>query len=114
MPTRAVRSSSDRCWNPFYHWTDSKIRCHLLTCVIALTVLRLLELRVNRSRGENDRLSGKTILEEMSNLDSVWLWYSGKRKPERMLEAPTKTQAEVLKSFGWEIVDGGVLQECVH
>lgn len=65
-------------------------------------------------RNEKDRISGKTILEEMSNLDSVWLWYAGKRKPERMIEAPMKTQSEVLKSFGWEIIDGGVLQECVH
>ena len=29
-----------------FHWTDSKIRCHLLTCVIALTMKRLLELKV--------------------------------------------------------------------
>jgi len=109
---RSSKSKDHVRLNPFYHWTDSKIRCHLLTCAIALTVLRLLELRVNRSRNGKDRLSGKTILEEMSNLDSVWLWYSGKRKPERMIETPMKTQSEVLKSFGWEIADGGVLQEC--
>ena len=109
---RSSKSKDHVRLNPFYHWTDSKIRCHLLTCAIALTVLRLLELRVNRSRNEKDRLSGKTILEEMSNLDSVWLWYSGKRKPERMIESPTKTQADVLKSFGWEIIKSGVLQQC--
>jgi transposase len=111
---RSSKSKDHVRLNPFYHWTDSKIRCHLLTCAIALTVLRLLELRVNRSRNEKDRLSGKTILEEMSNLDSVWLWYSDKRKSERMIEAPMKTQSEVLKSFGWEVIKSGVLQECVR
>ena len=108
---RASKSTDHVYLNPMYHWTDSKIRCHLLTCVIALTVLRLLEIRVNRNRREHDLLSGKTILEEMSNLDSVWLWYEGKKKPEQMIESPTKTQAEVLSSIGWEIIEGGVLQE---
>jgi transposase len=33
--------------NPFFHWTDGKILCQLLTCVIALTVLRMLERKVD-------------------------------------------------------------------
>ena len=108
---RASKSSDHVCLNPMYHWTDGKIRCHLLTCVIALTMLRLLEIRLNAGRSGDNRLSGRTILEEMSNLDSVWLWYKGRRKPEQMLESPTKTQAEVLNSFGWAINDSGVLQK---
>jgi transposase len=82
--------------NPFYHWTDGKIRCQLLTCVIALTVLRLLEIKVNESGNASERLSGRRILEEMSHLDSTWLWYEGKRKPQYVIEAPTETQSEVL------------------
>ena len=34
---------------PIRHWTDSKIRCHLLTCVIAMTYLRRLELRLQQA-----------------------------------------------------------------
>lgn len=108
---RASKSKDHVYLNPMYHWTDSKIRCHLLTCVIALTVLKLLEIRVNRDRHPEELLSGKTILEEMSSLDSVWMWYPDKKKPERMMESPTKTQSEVLRSFGWEIIKGGVLQK---
>lgn len=94
--------------NPFYHWTDSKIRCQLLTCAIALTVLRLLEITIN---GEGrKRYSGRQILEEMSHLNSTWLWYADKRKPKQALDTPTNTQADVLKAFGWEIGPGGVLQ----
>jgi len=99
--------------NPFYHWTDSKIRCQLLTCVIALTVLRLLEITVNNHRKGTERLSGHKILEEMSHLNSTWLWYTGKSKPENALDDPTQTQADVLKALGWQIGDGGVLQQ-VH
>jgi len=36
---RASKSSNVGV-TPFFHWTDGKIRCHLLSCVIALTVLR--------------------------------------------------------------------------
>ncbi len=97
--------------NPFYHWTDDKIRCQLLTCVIALTALRLLEAAVNRSNSENEPISGATILEEMSHFDSVWLLYPGKRTPVRVLETPTDLQSEVLKAFGCAVAEGGVLQE---
>ena len=97
--------------NPFYHWTDGKIRCQLLACVIALTVLRLLEIKVNEIVNASERLSGRRILEEMSHLDSTWLWYEGKRKPEHVIEAPTEAQSEVLRSFGWKIDTGGVLQK---
>ena len=107
---RASKSSHHVQVNPFYHWTDSKIRCQLLTCVIALTVLRLIEITVNGTACSPDRLSGRQILEEMSHLDSTWLWYAGKRKPERVIETPTEIQAEVLRAFGWSIEAGGVLQ----
>jgi transposase len=97
--------------NPFFHWTDSKIRCHLLTCVIALTVLRLLELQANKNRTASQRLSGRQILEEMSQLNSTWLWYAGKRKPVRAIDTPTELQNDVLKSFDYAVGDGGVLQQ---
>jgi len=98
--------------NPLFHWTDSKIRCQLLTCVISLSILQLMEMTVNQAlaRTSNGAISGLEILEEMHHLHSSWLWYPGKRKPEHVIEEPTKTQAEVLKAFGWAVDRGGVLQ----
>lgn len=90
---RASKASQHIQVNPFYHWTDGKIRCQLLTCVIALTALRLLEIKVNGANADADaqaRLSGRQILEDMSNLNSTLLWYSEAREPERMIETPTK------------------------
>jgi len=107
---RASKSSSHVSVHPFFHWTDGKIRCHLLSCVIALVALRLIERAVKGSRA-GEPLSGETILPEMRRLHTVWAWYPGKREPERILEGPTKTQAEVLQAFGYRVGDGGVLQE---
>lgn len=108
---RASKSGRHIQVNPFYHWTDSKIRCQLLTCVIALTTLRLLEARVNETREGSAPLSGQRVLEEMVPLNMSWLWYAGKRNPERVLDTPTETQMTVLKAFGWAIGTGGVLQK---
>lgn len=109
---RASKSSHHIQVNPFYHWTDSKIRCQLLTCVIALTALRLLEIQLNGAGEGAAPLSGHQILEEMSELNMSWLWYAGKRNPECVLDTPTPAQMKVLRAFGWMIGEGGVLQEC--
>lgn len=111
---RETKSPDNIRVQPLRHWTDSKIRCHLLTCVMALVALNLIEQRT-RAQGVVDDsgnlMSGRRVLEAMQNLHSVVLWYPGKRKAERMMETPTKTQAKTLEAFGWEISPGGVLQE---
>ena len=107
---RASKSAAHVDVNPFYHWTDGKIRCQLLCCVIALVALRLIERTVNANRG-GDPISGRTIIDRMRRLHSSMLWYPGKREAERVLETPDTTQSEVLQAFGYRITDGGVLQE---
>jgi transposase len=104
---RQFRVSKASCHvrvNPMFHWTDSKIRCHLLTCVIALACLRLLELIVG------GRHSAKTIMEEMHNLDCVLSWRKGAKLPQVQIEQPNEIQAQVLAAFGYEIKDNWVLQ----
>jgi transposase len=89
--------------NPMFHWTDSKIRCHLLSCVIALSCLRLLELKVGGGH------SAKTIMEEMQHLNCVLSWRNSARKPEIQIEDPSELQAHVLTALGYQIKDGWVL-----
>ena len=93
--------------NPLRHWTDSKIRCHLFTCVVALTYLRRIELRLARA---GIKRSAEEVMEDMHNLHSVLFLNDGRSTPKRKLEVPTKTQAEVLTAFGYKIDSGGVLQ----
>jgi len=92
---------------PVRHWTDSKIRCHVFTCVAALSLLRIIELRMRRA---GLQITAKTAMRQMESLHSCLTWLPGKRKAFRILEDPDENQAEILKAFGWEII-GGVLRE---
>lgn len=92
---------------PIRHWTDSKIRCHLFTCVVALTYLRRIELKL-KSSGINR--TAENVMDDMKHLHSILSLQTGARKPARRLETPSKTQAEVLSAFGYRIDDNGVLQ----
>ncbi len=92
---------------PIRHWTDGKIRCHILTCVVALTYLRIIELRVRRA-GLN--LTASTVMQQMQRLHSCLCFSPAKRKPLRMIEQPNDIQAQILHAFGFQMNDGGVLQ----
>lgn len=91
---------------PIRHWTDSKIRCHLFCCVVALTYLRRLEIKLKRN-GINRTASD--VIQDMNHLHSI-LSITGSRKPRRYLERPSKTQAKVLTALGYRISSEGVLQ----
>lgn len=92
---------------PIRHWTDSKIRCHLFTCVAAMTYLRRLELRLS---GAGVSRTAEDVMEDMQHLHSVLTLNKGSIKPIRRLETPTKTQCEVLSALGHRVDDSGVLQ----
>jgi transposase len=92
---------------PIRHWTDSKIRCHLFTCVAAMTYLRRLELKLSAA-GVNR--TAENVMEDMQHLHSVLTLNKGSIKPIRRLETPTKTQSEVLTALGHRIDASGVLQ----
>jgi len=92
---------------PIRHWTDSKIRCHLFTCVVAMTYLRRIELKL-RSAGINR--TAEHVMEDMKHLHSILTLQKGARKLTRRLETPSKTQVEVLLAFGYRADDSGVLQ----
>jgi len=101
------QSNSTMSVRPIHHWTDSKIRCHLLCCVIALTYLRRLELRVER---HGIKRTARDILDDLSHLHSALILDKRSRKPRRIIEQPGKTQEEVLKALGHCIDAHGVLQ----
>lgn len=93
--------------SPVRHWTDSKIRCHLFTCVVAMTYLRRIELKMAAT---GVKRSIEDIMADMHHLHYVLTVKKGSRRPERRLETPSKTQAEVLSAFGYHVDDGGILQ----
>jgi transposase len=94
---------------PFRPWTDNKIRGHILTGVVALTYLRLLEIRLHRA---GLSISASTAMENMRRLHSCLCWTVSKRSADRFIEEPTQIQAQILAAFGYKIA-GGVLQNIV-
>ena len=92
---------------PIRHWTDGKIRCHIFTCMAALTYLRILE---NRLHGAGITQTADRAMDTMRKLHSCLCWYTGKPRPQRIIEEPSEDQSAILKAMGYEI-SSGVLQK---
>ena len=108
MEFRQSKAADQVSVMPVRHWTDSKIRCHLFTCVVAMTYLRLLELDLERA---GIKRTASDVIEELRSLDSVLTIPKGARTPRRRLATPSKTQALVLHALGYSIDGRGVLQQ---
>jgi len=109
MVENAFRQSKDDALVslfPVRHWTDSKIRCHILTCVATLTYLRLVELTLHRA---GLAVTAQTAMEQMRKLHTCLCWTTSKTSADRIIEDPTELQAQILSAFGYKIA-GGVLQ----
>ena len=88
------------------HWTDSKSRCHLFTCVVAMTYLRRIELKMAAA---GQKRSIAEIMDDMRHLHYVLSVKKGSRTPGHRIETPSKTQSEVLSAFGYHVDESGVL-----
>jgi len=104
---RLTKDEAQIALRPLRHWTDSKIRCHIFTCIAAMALLRIIELRLRKAGVD---MTAKAAMRHMNSLHSCLLWLPGKRKAVRMLEDPDEKQADIMRAFGWRIA-GGVLQE---
>jgi transposase len=104
---RLTKDEAQIALRPIRHWTDSKIRCHIFTCIAALALLRIIELRLRKAGVD---MTARAAMNHMNSLHSCLMWLPGKRKAMRMLEEPSEEQADIMRAFGWKIA-GGVLQE---
>ena len=104
---RKSKSSFSISVTPQYHWTDSKIRLHMLTCVVGMVYLSIFR---NKLKAANISMSAEDALRELRNLRTAVYMLSGSRKLQRRIEDPTEGQIEVLRAFGYEVKDGWVLQ----
>jgi transposase len=110
MVEKAFRQTKDSdlvSLYPLRHWTDSKIRCHILTCVVALTYLRLIEIRLHQA---GLSITASTAMEHMRKLHSCLCWTVSKSGADRIIEDPTQIQANILTAFGYKVASG-VLQK---
>ena len=102
------RQSKDEdhvCTMPIRHWTDKQIRCHLFTCVAAITYIRLLERILRKNKIQ---MTGGAAIEEMKTLHLILK--IRKTKPIRQLEEPSTTQKMILTALGYYKDKSGGLQ----
>ena len=90
---------------PIRHFTDDKIRCHILSCIVALCYLRLIENRLHRA---GLHITAATAMERMRKLHSCLCWSVGKKKPLRIIEEPTPDQTLILKAIGYKVTEGAL------
>lgn len=106
---QSFRQSKDRdllSLMPLRHWTDGKIRCHIFSCIAALSYLCMLE---NKIRKNGLELTANRIMDKMHTLHSCLVYRKKAGKPERIIEEPDNEQATILKAVGY-VVKNGVLQ----
>ena len=88
-------------FGPMHHWTDSKIRVHVFSCVLALTIAHLMRRQADRA---GLHLSVREMLATLAGIgETVLLFHDGgKGRPRarRMLTDQTDLQRELADLFG--------------
>jgi transposase len=89
-------------FSPAFHWTDQKLRVHAFTCVLALTLVHLLEREVQRAGIE---LGAQEILRRLGEIDEVTLVYApaggkqGRPRLRRRLAAMDETRTRLYEAL---------------
>jgi hypothetical protein len=83
-----------------FHFTESKIRVHVLYCVLALMVARLM---VREADQAGLHLSVRELLSSLAGIEETLLLYQGERgrpRARRMLTDMDPTQRRLYDLFG--------------
>jgi len=95
-------TKSDR-WvkmDPVFHWTDSKIRVHALTCMIALLLVRIAH---KRARANGFAQGAERMLELLSSINTAILLYPKSTKAVRIRCSISKEQEVLLTTLNCQI-----------
>ncbi len=86
-------------FSPMHHWTDQKIRVHVLTCVLALVVAHLMRRTAARA---GQRLSVRELLAQLEGIQETVLLHQadrGRPRARRMITDMTPHQQHLYKIF---------------
>ncbi len=87
-------------FSPMFHFTESKIRVHVLYCVLALMVARLM---VRQADHAGMHLSVRELLDTLAGIEETLMLYQGERgrpRARRMLTEIDPTQRRLYDLFG--------------
>jgi len=79
---KKMKNHSTVSFIPMWHWTDQKIRVHAFCCVISLLLLNLLQREVAK---KYQKMSLERIIQELSDIEELLLFYPDIMKPVRKL-----------------------------
>jgi transposase len=86
-------------FSPMFHWTEQKIRVHVLYCVLALMVARLMVRQADR---HGIHMSVRELLHTLAGIEETVLLYQGERgrpRARRMLTETDPTQQRLYDLF---------------
>ena len=87
-------------FSPMFHFTESKIRVHVLYCVLALMVARLM---VREADHAGIHMSVRELLDTLAGIEETLMLYQGERgrpRARRMLTEQDATQRRLYELFG--------------
>jgi transposase len=83
-------------FRPIRHWTDTKIRAHAFCCVLALTLLRVMQWKAQRA---GYRMTPKLLRDELSDIREVIMVYD-KSDVRRKISERSAVQSKL-----WDVFD---------
>jgi transposase len=90
-------------FSPAFHWTDQKLRVHAFVCVLALSLVHLLEREAGRA---GIALGAQEILRRLAEIDEVTLVYApaggrqGRPRLRRQLAEMDEAQVQLFDALG--------------
>jgi transposase len=87
-------------FSPMFHWSDQKIRVHVVYCVLALMVARLMRRETERAGWP---MGVRALLLSLAGIEETLLLYQGERgrpRARRMLTEMDPTQERLYDLFG--------------
>ncbi|MGH9154467.1 MAG: IS1634 family transposase [Acidimicrobiales bacterium] len=97
---RQMKDPTVVSFSPMFHWSDHKIRVHVLYCVLALAVARLMVRQADRA---GVHMSVRELLGTLAGIQETVLLYQGERgrpRARRMLTEIAPTQQRLYDLFG--------------
>jgi transposase len=93
---RITKSDAWVKMNPAFHWTDSKIRVHALTCILALLLVRIAH---KRAKAKGFAHGAERMMELLAGVRTAMVYYPKSTKPRRILCSLTNEQRALLTAL---------------
>jgi transposase len=88
---RISKSRRPGLWWPAYHWTDSKIRVHALTCFLALVLIKVVLARLEK---DSISISVENLIERLRQIQEAKIIYANGSTQQVIIER-TEQQEEL-------------------